>query len=162
MKLIFFLTATLFLFPQIISGQLKTIPFEKIDSLQQTEKRVIIVLIHTDWCKYCQTMKNTTLKNNQIINVLNNKFYFLDLNAETNQKINFNKQTFDYKPTGNKIGINELAEHLATINGKIAYPTLCVLNSDYEIIFQHNQLINTEGFNAILNSLNASILKVSK
>ncbi len=127
--------------------------FDQLDSLQNIEKRKIVVFIHTDWCKYCQTMQNTTFKNDSIIKILNSHFYFLDLNAEERRNINFQSHTFKYKPTGSNTGIHELAEQLATIDGKVTYPTICILNSNKEIIFQYNQFINETNLQSILAKL---------
>jgi len=134
-------------------AQIPKYQFEQIDSLQQIEKRNIIVFIHTDWCKYCQTMQNTTFKNDSIIKILNTKFYFIDLNAEEQRNISFQKRTFKYKPTGANTGIHELAERLGTVDGKISYPTICILNSDNEIVFQHNQFINAKDLKTILTQI---------
>jgi thioredoxin-related protein len=127
--------------------------FEEIDSLQKAEKRNVIVFIHTDWCKFCQAMKNTTFKNSDIIKELNNAFYFVDFNAEEKRTIHFNNQTFRYKPSGNNSGIQDLAIHLGTINTQISYPIVCVLNEKNEIIFQYNSFLNTKGFKIILERL---------
>ena len=145
--------ACMFMQAQNLFAQLKTIQFEQLDSLQKTEKRTVVVFIHTDWCKYCQAMKNTTFKNDSILNTLNTQFYFIDLNAEEKRNINFNNHTFKYKPTGTNTGINELAEHLATVDNKVAYPTLCFLNSRNEIIFHYNQFINSTDLQIILTRL---------
>lgn len=83
-----------------VIAQIKTFQFEQIDSLQRIESRNIFVFIHTDWCKYCQAMKYTTFKNDRIINLLNENFYFVDLNAEEKRNIDFNNYTFKFKPTG--------------------------------------------------------------
>ena len=124
--------------------------FEEIDSLQQSERRKVIVFIHTDWCKYCQAFQSKTLKNEAIIKLLNEKFYFIDLNAEEKHTISFNNQIFEFKPTGINSTIHDLAIQLGTINGKINYPTLCFLNENNEIIFQHNGFINTKDFKLLL------------
>lgn len=141
------------LVPEISIAQIKTFQFEQIDSLQNLEKRNVVIFIHTDWCKYCQTMKNTTLKNDSIISILNKNFYFINLNAEEKRNITFHRHIFKYKPTGNDTGINELVEQLGTIDNKVSYPTLCFLNSDYEIIYQYNQYINSTDLLKILSRL---------
>ena len=138
---------------QIAFAQLKTYQFEQIDSLQKVEERNIVVFIHTDWCKYCQAMKNTSFKNDSIVKLLNTKFYFIDLNAEEQRNINFQKQTFKYKPTGRNTGIHELAEELATIDGKISFPTICVLNPDNEIVLQYDQFLNSKDLQIIFTRL---------
>ena len=142
------------LFPNNSFAQLKTYQFEQIDSLQNIQKRKIIVFIHTDWCKFCGAMKNTTFKNKEVIAFLNNQFYFIDLNAEEKKTIYFQGKNYEFKPTGNQTGINDLAKALATINGAISYPTLCVLNNKNEIVFQHNSFLNSVAFLRILNELN--------
>ncbi|MEO8534607.1 MAG: thioredoxin family protein [Flavobacterium sp.] len=133
--------------------QLKSIPFEAIDSLQQIQKRNIIVFIHTDWCQFCQRMKSTTFKNQEIIEKLNNEFYFIDLNAEEKKDIVFNNQVFKYRPSGNNVGVNELALQLGTINKQIVYPVLCVLNAENEIILQYSNYLNPKDFNQLLEKL---------
>ena len=133
--------------------QLKSRKFEAIDSLQQIQKRKIIVFIHTDWCQFCQRMKSTTFKNQEIIQKLNSDFYFIDLNAEEKRDISFNNQVFKYRPSGNNVGINELAVQLGTINNQIVYPVLCVLNDKNEIILQYSNYLNATDFKLLLEKL---------
>lgn len=133
--------------------QLQSRTFEAIDSLQQIQKRKIIVFIHTDWCQFCQRMKSTTFKNQEIIQKLNSDFYFIDLNAEEKRDILFNNQVFKYQPSGNNVGINELAIQLGTINNQIVYPVLCVLNDKNEIILQYSNYLNATDFKLLLEKL---------
>ncbi len=142
----FFISATGFC-------QLKSYSFEEIESLEQIQKRKIVVFIHTDWCQFCQRMKATTFKNQEIIEKLNSDFYFVDFNAEEKRDITFNNQTFKYKPSGNNVGVHELALQLGTINNQIAYPTLCVLNEKNEIIFQYNIYLSPNDFKILLEKL---------
>jgi thioredoxin-related protein len=134
-------------------AQLKTYQFEQLDSLQKKEARPVAIFIHTDWCKYCAAMQNTTLQNKEVISTLNDQFYFIDLNAEEKRSITMLDNTFKYKPSGNNTGIHELAEQLATINGKVSYPTISFLNSNYEITFQYPQFTSASELLTILNKL---------
>lgn len=133
--------------------QLQSRSFEVIDSLQQIQKKKIIVFIHTDWCQYCQKMKSTTFKNQEIIQSLNSDFYFIDFNAEEKRDISFNNQTFKYQPTGNNVGVHELALQLGTMNNQIVYPVLCVLNEKNEIILQYNNYLSPKDFKVLLEKL---------
>lgn len=133
--------------------QLQSRSFEVIDSLQQIQKKKIIVFIHTDWCQYCQKMKSTTFKNQEIIQSLNSDFYFIDFNAEEKRDISFNNQTFKYQPTGNNVGVHELALQLGTMNNQIVYPVLCVLNQKNEIILQYNNYLSPKDFKVLLEKL---------
>lgn len=131
-------------------AQLNRVQFEQIDSLQTMEKRNVIVFIHTDWCKYCTVMKSKTFKNKEVIKTLNEKFYFIDFNAEKKRKIAFNHSTFAFKPNGANSGVHELATELGTIKNQISYPVLCILNSKNEIVFQHNSFLNAKDLLLIL------------
>ncbi len=130
------ITLTCILLSQLSFAQLAQVKFEQLDSLQKIEKRPVLVFLHTSWCKYCGTMKNTSFKNNEVIKLLNQKFYFVSLDIEEKKDILFRNHTFRYKPTGTNTGVNELAEQLGTINGQLAYPSICFLNADFEIIYQ--------------------------
>lgn len=140
-------------------AQLNMVQFKQIDSLKTIEKRPVIVFIHTDWCKYCQVMKAKTFKNQQVVLLLNSKFYFVDFNAEEKRKIKFNNAIFNFKPNGNSSGVHELALQLGTINGQINYPTLCILNDKYEIIFQFNSFMNAKDLLEILEKTKPNTLK---
>ena len=133
--------------------QLQNRSFKAIDSLQQIQKRKIIVFIHTDWCQFCQRMKSTTFKNWEIIDKLNSNFYFIDFNAEEKRDIIFNNHVFKYQPTGNNVGVHELALQLGTMNNQIVYPVLCVLNEKNEIILQYNNYLNPKDFKLLLEKL---------
>ena len=134
--------------------QLKSANFEENDSLQQIQKRKIMVFIHTDWCQFCQRMKQTAFKNQEIIEKLNSHFYFIDFNAEVKSDIIFHNQLFKFRPSGNNVGVHELALQLGTIDNQIVYPVLCVLNEKYETILQYNNYLNVKDFKLLLEKLN--------
>ena len=138
------LWAAIWLLPFTAQGQLSVYTFEQIDSLQKVAPRNAVVFIHTDWCNFCQSMKNTTFKNTDLTKVLNQSFWFADLNAEEERDINFHHQTFKFKPTGRNTGVHELAEQLGTKEGKLSYPAICVLNEEYEIVFQYDQYLSAD------------------
>lgn len=95
-------------------------------------------------------MKSTTFKNQEITEKLNSDFYFIDLNVEEKRDITFNNHVFKYKPSGNNVGVHELALQLGTINGQIVYPVLCVLNEKNEIIVQYSNYLSPKDFNLLL------------
>lgn len=134
-------------------AQLNLAQFEQIDSLQKNEKRKVIVFIHTDWCKYCKAMQNKTFKNEKLVKAINDKFYFVDFNAEEKRKITFNNVTFHFKPNGANTGVHELAMQLGTIDSQMSYPTLCILNEKSEIIFQYGSFLNAKDLINILDKL---------
>ena len=149
--LIFFILGILF--PLTVSSQIVFQSFEQLNGLQKTQNRFVVVFIHTDWCKYCQAMKNTTLKDKEIAALLNQNFWFVDFNAEEKIDITFNGNTYKFRPTGNNTGIHELMEKFTILHGKVSYPIVCILNTNYEIIFQHNGLLLANDLRLLLNNL---------
>lgn len=139
--------------PRVPHAQLLSYQFEQIDSLQNKQKRNVVIFVHSQWCKYCFAMKNTTFMNNDVIDVLNNAFYFIDLNAEEKRSISYRGQIFEYKPTGVSTGLNELAVQLGSPNKKLNYPAIVVLNSLDEIIFHHDAFLNADELLKILERL---------
>ncbi len=152
-KLHYLFLLVVFISPFTINAQLNTHTFAQVDSLQKVHKKNTVVFIHTDWCKYCLAMENTVFKDDEIIELLNQNFLFVDLNAEEKNDIVFAGYNFQYKPTGRNTGVNELAEQLGEVNGKVAYPTLCILNPDNEIIFQYNQYLPADYLKDVLTQV---------
>lgn len=149
---------TLFFLHQNIIAQLQVHSFESIENKMIIAPRPLVVFIHTDWCIYCKNMENTTFKNNDIIQQLNENFYFASLNGESRATIHFLNKSFRFQPNGNKTGVHQLARELATVNNQIGYPTLAILNHKYEIIFQQQSFISAKEFIKILNKLSKNDL----
>ncbi|MBD0725149.1 thioredoxin [Flavobacterium sp. L1I52] len=131
-------------------AQLKSYTFEEAEQLTKENPKRIVVFIHTNWCKYCKMMENSTFKNPEIISILNDNFYFVTLDAETKTDISFENHTFKFQPTGQNTGIHELATALATIDGQVVYPTLTILDSDYSILFQKHSYLKAAELITIL------------
>lgn len=117
-------------------AQLKTYSFSEIEKLEQQQPKPLFVFVHTSWCKYCKMMENSTFKNPEVIQQLNENFYFVSLDAETKNPIQFNNHQFNFKPRGQNSGVHELAEELGTIDGTITYPTFSILDKNNTILLQ--------------------------
>lgn len=128
----------------------KTYSFEELKELQVQQTRNVVIFIHTQWCSYCKAMKVKTFEKKEVYEKLNNQYYFVEFDAESTKDIIFYERVFKFKPTGRNTGINELAEVLGSIKGKISYPTIVILNSENEIIFQHDSFLNAKDMEMIL------------
>ena len=126
--------------------------FEEVEKLQQQKPKPILIFLYTDWCKICFGMKKTTFKNREVIQLLNEKFYFIKLNAEEKKDITFLGKIFTYKPTGTTSGMHELATELGTIKKTITYPSTIILNTVFEIEAQLAGLYNAREMISILTT----------
>ena len=131
-------------------AQLKTHTFQEAEQLAIKNPKPIVVFIHTAWCTYCKMMENSTFKNKEVIETVNENYYFVPFDAESTESITFNNHTFSFQPTGTKTGIHELATALATIKGQVVYPTLTILDNEKSIIFQQHSLIRAVDLLSIL------------
>lgn len=132
-------------------AQVKPLTFGQVETLRKTNPKPVMVFIHTDWCNICAGMKQTTFKNKEVIELLNAKFYLVFLNAEAKEDILFAGRKFSYKPSGVNTGVHQLAEQLGSINGQVAYPSICFLNAENEILYQYDGYLDA-----------ASLIKMAK
>ena len=146
------LTSLLFLLLILnVRGQNKPVQFEELKALQAAEPRPLVVLIRTDWCKYCHAMQNTMIKNPKVSQLLRNELYTVFLNAEEKKNILFAGREFKFRN-----GVNELATELATVNGRVSYPTLCILNAKNEIIYQYDGFLSVQAFENTLKKISGN------
>jgi thioredoxin-related protein len=114
------------------------------------EKRAVIVFIHTSWCKFCQQFQETTLKNKKIQKILNDDFYFVDIDADAQHDIVFRGHIFKYDPV---YRLHDLAKELGTKDGKVSYPTIAFLNEDLEILYQHDGYLSASELVPVLEKV---------
>ena len=134
-------------------AQLKTHTFEEAEKLSTENPKPFVVFTYASWCNFCKKMENSTFKNPEIITILNADFYFIPLDAESKNNIDFNNHTFKFIPNGPTTGLHELAISLATINSQLIYPTITILGSDYSILFQKHSFINARELKLVLEKL---------
>jgi len=136
-----------------VSAQLKSYQFEEIEGLQLQDVKPVFVFTYTKWCTYCAAMKIKVFNDSKVVELLNKHFYFIWLNAEEERKIIFNKQQFDFKPSGVKTGIHQLAAELATIDKELTFPSFCILNPANEIIYQKRDFTSAKDLVIILSKI---------
>jgi len=131
-------------------AQLQTYRFAELDSLMEQEPRPIAVLFRTDWCRYCKSMEQTTFRNREVVEQLNQEFYFISFDAEQREAVNFKGHRFAYQPSGRNSGTHELALALASMEGQLSYPAFVILNPAYEIVFQYNAYLSADEMHLVL------------
>lgn len=136
-----------------VSGfsQLKMHSFEEAEKLSVQNPKPYFIFITTDWCKICKMMEKSTFKNPEIVKILNEKFYFVELDAGNKTDIIFGDKTFQFQPNGINSGIHELAYELGNIGGELAFPTITILNPELSIIGQKSGFIESESLLRIFN-----------
>ncbi len=135
-------------------GQLRIHSVDQIDSLQKMEQRIALVFINTDWCVYCENMKNTTFQNIELINLLNDHYWFISFDAEYKKSIVFNGNKYDYIPSGNNTGVNELTEELAMVEGKLSFPIIVAIDQNNEVLIKWRDFMSSKDLLKLLKREN--------
>ncbi len=104
------------------------VTFEELPLLTKQEAKPILVFIHTDWCKYCLMQEQNTFSDSAVVSNLNEHYYCVKLNAETEETISFLNR--DYNFNGNQ---NELSWVLGAENNQLSFPTTVVLSPQFQI-----------------------------
>lgn len=108
--------------------EINWVSFEELPLLEQKEQRPIMVFIHTDWCKYCLMQEQQTFKDSVIVEDLNNNYYCVKLNAESDETISFLNR--DYNKSGNT---NALSWILGAQNNQLSFPTTVTLSPQFQL-----------------------------
>ena len=132
--------------------ELKIYSFEEVEKLHKETPKPVVVFIRADWCKYCHGMQKTTFKDEKVIKLMNEFFYFIELDGEQREDITFLGKTFVFKPYGNS-GTHELALELATKRKRMAYPTTSILNKEFDISAQLVGFLNKRKMASVLRKM---------
>ena len=113
--------------------------FNQIDSLQLIKRKNIIVYVYANWCKYCKTMEDAVSKDESLVKLMSERFYFVKLDAEDKQAIIYNGSKFIYQPS---FGYHQMAISLSN-NEKLVFPTTYVFDYTNEILYHKEGFINS-------------------
>ena len=149
MKIFWLLLIFLFTLQTRSVAQQKLLDIEDIVNLQQIERKPVLVLVGTSWCRYCQAMKNAIAKG-KTDQVVLKKFYIVYLDAESKKDLEFNGRKYPFLPNGPNTGIQSLALVLGAVDGNLAYPTLSILSPDNEVVFRHQGYLNSRALASLL------------
>lgn len=125
--ILFFLT----IFTGVRAQGVEWLTWEEAQKRAQEEPRKIFVDVYTYWCGWCKTMDKKTFRNRVIYKYLNENYYAIKFDAEY-------KKDIDFK--GNKLGNSKTSTRsphdlaVALLDGKMSYPSIVLLNENFERI----------------------------
>jgi len=99
--------------------------------LSEKEPRKIFLDVMTVWCGWCKKMDREVFSQSTIVNLLNDQYYPVRLDAQQKEDIEFKGETFKYEMYGQK-GFNRFAVEL--LSGKMGFPSLVFLDEDFNLI----------------------------
>lgn len=115
------------------------------------EARPLVILLSTEWCKYCQMQKMQLQKNEGFIRRADN-FYYIEFDAESRGRVRFHNQDYAFQARGTSTGIHELA---VALNGsdRVAFPTWVLLDKNYQVLFRYNGVLTEKQLNELMEAI---------
>ncbi len=82
----------------------------------------ILVDLYTDWCGWCKVMDKKTYTNDKVVAYINEHYYAVKYNAESEEAVTFNNKVFKFNE---EYKSNEFALYLTA--GRLEFPTTVFL-----------------------------------
>ncbi|MGN7709338.1 thioredoxin family protein [Chryseobacterium sp. 22543] len=125
----------LMLVPCFYLSQMKTGTFSDLEIQQKENPKPVVIHLYTDWCAVCKIESYRLNKDKELVNMINDHFYFVNFEAEkTKEKIHFQNQEFEYLQNGNS-GIHELALALSKNKNQPVYPLWVFLDKHQNLVY---------------------------
>ncbi len=83
MRMLFFISIFTFLLSGAEINVIKD--FNKAKELAKIEKKDVMLMIVTKSCPWCVKMKNTTFKDEKILNIIKSRYIFVELNKDSDE-----------------------------------------------------------------------------
>lgn len=134
----------LMLVPCFYLSQMKTGTFSDLEVQQKENPKPVVIHLYTDWCAVCKIESFRMNKDQELVNMVNDHFYFINFEAEkTKEKIHFQNQDFEYLQNGNS-GIHELALALSKNKNQPVYPLWIFLDKHQNLVYYQEGQMTAE------------------
>ena len=126
------------------SESIQWLSFEELEDSLAAKPKKVFIDFYTDWCTYCRKMDKSVFTKPEVIDLLNEEYYAVRFNAETNVSINFGGQVLINDQVGkSRKPIHQIAQLLALRNGIFVAPTLIILDEDFRVISRYFEYMDS-------------------
>lgn len=122
------------------AAKVNWISIDEAQELGKKEPRKVIVDVYTDWCGWCKKMDQNTFSDAEVAKYINDHFYAVKLNAES-------RDIVKYKDT--ELTKAELSKAFRVS----AYPTIVIIDEEFETIFPIPGYRSAEDLKNILSQI---------
>ena len=131
MKRYILLISLFVLFQPLFSLEFYNISFDAAIKLSKKENKLIFLMVEEKYCPWCRKMKNTSLKDKDVMEILNLDYISIKLDKNSNELKEQSKQKFHtrFVPTMFIIdpnGEKELSKLVGFISAQSMYDTLFI------------------------------------
>ncbi len=105
------------------------ISIEEAYAKAQTHPKKTLVDVYTSWCGWCKVMDRETFSHPAVVKYVNENYYAVKLDAESQDDITVGEKTYKYQPENRA---NEAA--ITLLGGKMSYPSIVYLDENFNMI----------------------------
>jgi len=117
--------------------------FEQLKDSMAVKPKKIFVDIYTDWCGPCKLMDKKVFPKSDVVRLMNENYYAVKLNSEKADSLIFNGKDYFLKPYKTAV-INELVVEIGLDAGHLSYPTIVILDENYESIYRYPGMLTLD------------------
>ncbi len=136
----------LFFYPLCHFGQerINWLDFAQLDSLLTVAPRETLLFIHTDWCSYCRKMEQEIFTKKEIVQLINERYYAVHLDAESIQDLAFDNSI--WKPVSNRKKTGQFHPlALQLLQGRnMIFPSLLRLDAEFHLKSIQQKYLNSK------------------
>lgn len=157
-KIIIISVLAMFVIPSF-AQKVEWVSFEKAVKLNKQNPKKIMVDVYTDWCGWCKKLKKNTFNHPDIAQYINENFYPVRFNAESDEPVTFMGKTFT------KTGSRAKSPHqlaAALLQGKMSYPSVAYLDEQNRLIAAVPGYYEPKDIEPILKYISEDIYKKQK
>lgn len=119
--------------------------FEQLEDSLAAKPKKVFIDFYTDWCAYCRKMDRLVFTKPEVIALLNEEYYAVRFNAETDSIISFGGQQFinnQLKQSRNPL--HQITQMLAMREGQFAAPTLIILDESFKVTTRYFEYMDSK------------------
>lgn len=137
------------------TDQVNWISFEELEVSLSRKRKPVFINFYTDWCVYCKKMDRVVFTKPDVIKLLNDHYYAVKFDAESQQKIQFSGQVLVNDQLGKwRKPLHQITQLLALRDGEFVAPTLIFLNEDFEVQARYFEFLDEDDLIEILKNHN--------
>jgi len=123
--------------------------------LQREEPRKLFIDVYTDWCGWCKKMDKTTFQEPEVAELLNEKFYPVKFDAESDHPVRFAGQVYKNPNPGARRSTHRLT--YALLGRKVSYPSYAFYDENYSRITVVKGYVKPENLMPVLHFIGNDI-----
>lgn len=134
------------------SEAINWLTFEQLEAALEEQPKKVFIDFYTDWCTYCRKMDKVVFTNPEVIQLLNEDYYAVRFNAETDAVVSFGGSEFiNDQMTESRNPLHQIAQLLAVREGQFVAPTMVVLDEEFTVTARYFEYLSSRRLIRVLD-----------